>query len=369
MELNIARKNSIKHLRKILILIVVICTTLVLGNFSSANAAIKFESSDAQIKKTYNTDFEPLIFGKLFGIGGFKYYSEFKKITVQLEKDVENYNNEKFPYQKLIQKIIAGNKRIDIGTDFINEVIKNNNRLDYYDLYIKLAKEKGYIVTDYYDYLTNYKDTNKKVLILRHDIDIANEGTRYMMEIEKKNNVKATYYFRWKTFDNPLIQELHREGFEIGLHYETIAQYCINNHKYTIDANDIKICRGLLKEEIKKFKQLTGIDIKTISSHGNPVNKKIGIPNYVLLLGEKYSDFGIVGETYDENIVRNYIKSYICDGELIKNDGFSYSTNPIDSILADDKVIEFLSHPNHWNYDRYKRAKLFIEVKNGIVFK
>ena len=369
MKLNIINKKSKDHSRKISILIVLICTVLVLGNLNIANAAIKYESSEDQIKKTYRTDYEPFIFNKLFGIGNFKYYFDFKKISAQLEDNAKNYNHEKFPYQKLVKEIIDGNKRVDIGSNFINDVIKNNNRLDYYDLYIKLAKEKGYIVTDYYDYLMNYKNTDKKVLILRHDIDIANEGTKYMMEIEKKNNVKATYYFRWSSFDNPLIQELHKEGFEVGLHYETIAEYCRRNNKYTINAEDINICRGLLKEEITKFKKMTGIDIKTISSHGNPINKEIGIPNYGLLLGQKYSDFGIVDETYDENILRKYVKSYICDSELTKNDGFSYHTNVVDSILSGDKVIEFLSHPNHWNIDKYKRAKFFIEVKNGVKFK
>lgn len=366
MGINIHRKIPENHLVKILIFIVIIYITLSLQNFYTASAAIKFKSSDAQIMKLYRTDSEPLIFNKLFGIGHYNLFSEFKSVAATLEKDVGNYNNENFPYTKLIDEIIAGNKRIDVGNEFINEVIKNNNRLDYYDLYIKLAKAKGYIVTDYEDYLTNYKDKDVKVLILRHDIDIVSDGTKYMLEIEKKNNVKATYYFRWSTFNNPLIQEIHNAGFEVGLHYETLALYCISNDKYNIGPADIAKCKPLLIEEIKKFKRLTGIDIKTISSHGNPINKRIGIPNYVILLGQKYSDFGIIGETYDENIIRKYINSYICDAEITKNDGFSYSKNPIDSILANDKVIEFLSHPNHWNLDRYKRAKLFIEVKNGI---
>lgn len=349
------------------ILIIAILITALCFNLN-ASAFIRYDSSQSQITKTYGTDSVPVIFQKLFGNGNNKYYAEFKKTAAELEKKQQTYNNADFPYKKLLDEIITGNKRVDIGSAFINDVITNNNRLDYYDLYIKLAKQKGYIVTSYYDYLTNYKDTDKKVLILRHDIDIVNDATKYMMEIEKSNNVKATYYFRWSTFNKPLIEEIYKEGFEIGLHYETLALYCIKNNKYTIGPSDIEKCKVLLKEEIIKFKQETGIDIKTIASHGNPVNKKIGIPNYVILLGEKYSDFGIIGETYDENIIRNYIKSYICDGELIKNDGFSYETNPIQSILANDRVIEFLSHPNHWNYDMYKRSHLYIEEKNGIIF-
>lgn len=292
-------------------------------------------------------------------------YETFTNTVLLLDKDAEKYDNSKFPCTKMLRTIVKKRKRVDVGDDYISDVLKNNNRLDYYDLYIKLAKKKGYIVTDYCDYLTNYKDTNQKVLILRHDIDVTDTATQQMFEIEKKNNVKATYYFRWSTFDKELIQEISKEGFEVGLHYETIATYCIQNENYNIDNEDIEKCREILKNEIKKFKEESGVNIQTISSHGNPVNKSIKMPNWVLFNDQNYKDYGIVGETYDKDIINHYISSYICDGELTKNGGFSYRTNPINSIIKNDRVIEFLSHPNHWNFDVYKRSALYIKLQNN----
>lgn len=326
---------------------------------------INAKASTVPTQNPNNTE-EPLlkVYQKIYGNSKFSSYYDFVNAVSSIKKDQKEYDSSKFPFEKLVEEI-NGNKRVDVGDDFMNDMIKYNNRLDYYDLYIKLAKEKGYIVTSYIDYLTNYKDTDKKVLILRHDIDVADDATQKMIDIEKNNNVKATYYFRWETFDKALIKEVESAGFEVGLHYETIATYCIKNKKYKIDNTDLAKCRELLKEEIKQFKEKSGIDIKTIASHGNPVNKKINIPNCVLLKGQKYKDFGIVSETYDDDILNNYVKSYICDGEIVNNFGYSYDTNPIDSIMKGDKVIEFLSHPNHWNYNVYERAELYLNNKKS----
>lgn len=186
-----------------------------------------------------------------------------------------------------------------------------------------------------------------------------------MFEIEKKNNVKATYYFRWTTFDKDLIKEISEQGLEVGLHYETIATYCIENEQEELKQKDIIKCREILKDEIKKFKEKSGVNIETISSHGNLVNRTIGIPNNALFYGQNYKDYGIIGETYDRNIRRYKIKSYICDGEISRKYGFSYLANPIDSILKADRVIEFLSHPNHWDYDLSYRAKMYMKMEAG----
>lgn len=288
-----------------------------------------------------------------------------KKIADLLKIKQTSYDKDTFPYKKLIEEIVKDNRRVDKSGDFIKQVVDVNNRLDYYDLYIKLAKLEGYVVTSYSDYLKNYINTDKKVLILRHDIDTKSEATQYMFDIEKKNNVKATYYFRWETFDKNLIKEISDQGFEVGLHYETIATYCIDNKQRVITQEDIIKCREILKKEIKEFKEKSGVNIETISSHGNPVNKEIGIPNNVLLIGQNYKDYGIIGETYDKYIMKNKIKSYICDGEIVQNYGFSYPANPIDSILRSDRVIEFLSHPNHWYYSINSRVKMYMELEEG----
>lgn len=287
------------------------------------------------------------------------------------EKKIEDMDKrsklDDIDFEKRLGALLNGSKRIDTGDRFVKEIINDNDRMKFYDLYIKLAKEKGYIVTSYIDYLQNYMDTDKKVLILRHDIDEKSDGTKMMFDIEKNEGVKATYYFRWKTFDLNLIKQIAAAGFEVGLHYETIATYCIEHHTRKIGPDEIVKCRELLKQEIKDFKKKSGIDIQTIASHGNPVNREINIPNNTLLIGEKYSDYGILSETYDPIILKEYVKSYICDNDLLIKDGFAYNANPIESVMQNAKVIEFLSHPSHWYYTVYQRAKMYLEMEDSSV--
>jgi hypothetical protein len=272
-----------------------------------------------------------------------------------LINSAKDFTVKDFKENSKIESILMSKKRVDVGPSFLNDVLKHNDRLDYYDLYLKLAKDEGYIITSYSDYIENYKNTNQKVLILRHDIDETNAGDREIFEVEKRNHVKATYYFRWSTFDKSFIDDLNAAGFEVGLHYETIATYCDKYNIKTLTKDDINKCREILKQEIIDFKNKSGINIKTVSSHGAETNIRLKIPNKILFYGQNYADYGIISETYDKDIIKNYITAYICDEHLYKNFGFEYSENPIHAIMNGDKVIEFLAHPNHWNFSPTER--------------
>ncbi|MDU1323059.1 MAG: hypothetical protein E6931_16360 [Clostridium botulinum] len=258
----------------------------------------------------------------------------------------------------------SSKKRIDTGISFIFKNIFLNNRFDYYDYYIKLAKERGYVVTSFIDYLENYKGTNKKVLILRHDIDWNSINTKLMFEIEKNNNVKATYYFRWCTMDYDIIKEMNESGFEVGLHYETLATYCLENNITELSDDTIKVCREKLKDEIRKFKNNTNVDMKTMANHGHPKNVELGASNNILLENEVYKDYGIICEAYDKEFYKHVI-THIMDNDVMYNFGFSYKSNPIDAINNNDKLIVFLAHPHHWKFNLKNRIKIIIKLIIG----
>ena len=327
--------------------------------FSNQTKSIKAKAE----KEDSNESFVKKVFEELFEDSD-QVNKNQESVQAFIENKQKEYDSSKFPYQEYINSIIKNKKRMDTGLNFVDNVALYNNRLDYYDLYIKLALKEGYIVTDYEDYLKNYKNTDKKVLILRHDMDASSDGVEKMFQIEKDNGVKATYYFRWCTYDQKLINEIHAAGFEVGLHYETLATYCLKDKKTHVDQEDISACRQILKEEIKEFKKRSGIDIKTISAHGTPTNHEIGVMNNVLMDGQNYNDYGIIGETYNKNVMRYDIKSYICDNDILYKYGFSYKSNPIDSIMSGARVIEFLSHPHHWYYDINSRAKIYSIIRN-----
>lgn len=261
---------------------------------------------------------------------------------------------------KITLNLIEKKARIDKGYLFLLKVIIFNNRLKYYEAYLRLAKEKGYNIVSYIEYLEKYKDSSSNVLILRHDIDNHTFNVRSMFEIEKSVNAKASYYFRWNTFDKQLMQEIHNAGFEVGLHYETLGKYCDENNINKVDEEVINRCKELLKEEIKLFKERSEIDIKTTANHGHPKNCELRISNNVLLEDQNYEEFGIVSETYDKDFYRT-VTTHIMDTDISINCGFAYASNPIESILNNDKVIVFLSHPEHWRFSVSKKIKLLMK--------
>ena len=80
------------------------------------------------------------------------------------------------------------------------------NRYGVYDDLINKLLENGYQFIRISEYKKLY-DSGKHVII-RHDIDSDVKIARKMFEIEKKYNVKSTFYFREKTLDDNLIKDI-----------------------------------------------------------------------------------------------------------------------------------------------------------------
>ncbi|MGI6776580.1 MAG: hypothetical protein ACOX7R_00700 [Acetivibrionales bacterium] len=264
-----------------------------------------------------------------------------------------------------IEKILKTGKRMDKGLYFLLEQVLIGGRLDYYELYIKLALEKGYIITSYIDYLENYRGTGRKVMILRHDIDSFSKCSRQMFDIERSYGVKSTWYFRWCTLDKQLIADMVKDGFEVGLHYETLAEYCTATGVNRVTWEDIKKCREILKKEIRLFKEITGIDIKTAASHGHRRNSELQVSNNVLLESQDYRDYGIVSEAYDREFYEKYVDVHIMDTNVLNNYGFAYRTNPIECIMDGQKLIVFLAHPDNWESSFFLSVKMLIKLIIG----
>jgi hypothetical protein len=185
-----------------------------------------------------------------------------------------------------------------------------------------------------------------------------------MFTIEKKYKVKATYYFRWVTFDEEFIDQLINSDFEVGLHYETLSAYCTQNNIQSVDKEVISLCQERLKHEIKIFSGKVGVKVKTVSSHGTSKNKELGISNNVLLESANYEDFDISCAAYDRKLYCK-VKAHIMDADILENFGFSYPERPLSCIEEGKSVIVFLSHPVYWYYNPLRRAKRLIKFLMG----
>ena len=238
----------------------------------------------------------------------------------------------------------------------IYKKLAQKSRLDIYKGILQLALDKGYRVCSIYDWYRS--DKHEKVLVLRHDVDIDVEGARKMFEVERHLGVSSTYYFRNTTKNHSLIKKMQSNGFEVGLHYETIADYCkIKGIKSVDDAGNINYrrCALILEEEIENWKNEYG-DLKSICAHGDKRNRILHIPNRILFDDVIRSKTSVFVDACDKDLMEQ-VDVYISDTSVVNNHRWKYGVSPIEAINRDDKTIMLLTHPTHWNYNFLKGIK------------
>jgi hypothetical protein len=182
-----------------------------------------------------------------------------------------------------------------------------------------------------------------------------------MFKIESELKMSSTFYFRWKTMNREIMEDIHSRGFEVSLHYETLATYCKKHHikeaKKITDAI-MKICFDELQDEIKKFRTQFW-DIQTIASHGDKRNRILGIPNQVILKYGNRADLNIQFEAYDPEITKIF-DAYISDSSITNNFNWKYGLTPQEAIHSRLNTICLLTHPEHWNFNFKKNMRTII---------
>lgn len=232
------------------------------------------------------------------------------------------------------------------------------SRLKEYEKIIKLAIEKKYThitLKDYYTKLINNELGKKKYFIHRHDIDTDIRTTKKIFEIEKKYNIKASYYFRLSTITPELMQNIENFGSEASYHFEEIASYC-KKHKITTKKKAIDNIEKIKNDFIINFKELEsnlGYKFKTVASHGDFVNRKLKLINNELTndLNLRKS-LGINCEAYD-SILHDSFDAYISDKPYPKY----YSPENIFDVIGKAEVICMLTHPRQWETNFWINTK------------
>jgi len=244
--------------------------------------------------------------------------------------------------------------------NIINKLFQPS-RLEEYSSLLDFAISNGYLLTSLADWYENKFYPGRKVIVLRHDVDFNPEGAYKMFLIEKERNIKSTYYFRWSTAREKIIRAISSVGFEVSLHYETLATYCRKYKIYQaglVSEEVIKDCRSILSKEVMDFEFKFG-KIRTLSSHGEIWNMKVGIPNHILIDPLFYKELGIYFETYDQNVLSKFDK-YISDSSIKTNHEWQYGLTPTEAINNQIKCICLLTHPHHWDYCLMQNIKMLL---------
>lgn len=244
------------------------------------------------------------------------------------------------------------------------------SRLNDYQNMLELALNNGYIITSLSDWYENDFYSGKKVLVLRHDVDLLPSTAYRMFLIEKKLGVKSTFYFRWFTANQGIIKEIINEGFEVSLHFETLATFCKKNRIFKQEkiTNEVILnCIVNLKNEIKTFQERFG-KIKTLCSHGDKRNRMIGISNHRIIDNISREELGIYFETYDKEIISKF-DVYASDSSINENHIWKYGTSPREAINSGIQSICILTHPHHWHYNlKINILRIVLEIKDNITF-
>jgi hypothetical protein len=223
-------------------------------------------------------------------------------------------------------------------------------RLKEYVRLIVDAVKNGYehiTIPDFYNIVKNNTlNSQKKYFIHRHDIDSDTTTARSFWEIEKKYNIKTSFYFRLSTLDIGLMREIHQYGSEVGYHYEELAQYC-KDHSIKSPEEAKKHFAAIIdifKRNFKSVESKTGFKIRTIASHGDFVNRKLNLTNFAFITDKLMQELNIDFECYNELLLKNY-------GTILSDlhyPAYYRPRNPFDCIKEGHKVIYLLSHPRHW---------------------
>ncbi|ELY56414.1 hypothetical protein [Natronococcus jeotgali] len=219
-----------------------------------------------------------------------------------------------------------------------------------YEELLQASLEAGYEHLTVREYIGR-KKLPEKFIIHRHDVDRKPENALAMAQIEARNGISSTYYFRTieKTFRLDLIPEIEKLGHEIGYHYEDMDRA----------DGDVDLAHQSFEAELARMRAIANID--TVCMHGNPLTRYDNrdmwanrSPSEYGLLGEAYISMDFVDVTYFSDTGRTWV-----DGDLKVKDhpvGESQKniqvedTNELIRIINDGEIhrLCLLSHPNRW---------------------
>jgi hypothetical protein len=225
-------------------------------------------------------------------------------------------------------------------------MVKQNGafREDYYRGMLIKAKELGFAFQTFSEYLDN---PSKKVIMIRHDIDVSLEWALELAQIEYDLGICSTYFVRvhstrYNLFDQHNYRRLHKlknMGFEIGVHQE-VCNFCNTRDEAIL----------LLKREKTVVESILGCHIRGVATH-IPKSSLLKITQEVL--EETLFDYTPGGEIFNEGAI--FVSDSNCHWKQ-----YSFER----AILLSDKVLANI-HPVWWLGKVENQLELIQFLKEG----
>ncbi|HEX8926834.1 MAG TPA: hypothetical protein VF786_13635 [Terriglobales bacterium] len=198
-------------------------------------------------------------------------------------------------------------------------------------------------------------NTNGLQIVLRHDIDTDARTARRMWRLERSLGIASTYYFRLCTAEVPLMREIDASGCEASYHYEELASYAKQTglrRREVLEA--LPSIRALFRRNLLLLRQRTGLAMRTVASHGDFVNRKLGLNNTILLTDEALRrELDIHCDAYDAD--------FLCHIAARASDAMSpvewNFNNPYLLLQRRASPLLLLIHPRQWHADAWTNLR------------
>jgi hypothetical protein len=224
------------------------------------------------------------------------------------------------------------------------------SRLGEYRRLLESALTAGYeiaSVEQYWSSTTKTLDPASRILILRHDIDTDPRTAGLMWAIERSLGVGGSHFFRLSTLDMGLMHSISEGGGRASYHYEELATLARERRPRTREQAIALIpeAQARFTSNLQKLRTRTGLAMDVVASHGDFLNRKLGVNNWAILADrELRAELGIRLETYDEDFLAT-VSSYHRDAPPPAP---WMHADPFEAIDRREPVMYVLIHPRPW---------------------
>jgi hypothetical protein len=229
------------------------------------------------------------------------------------------------------------------------------SRLDQFREFLVTAQAAGYrtvSVTHFWDLIQAgpLESDHQPILILRHDVDTDPTTARAMWEIERSVGAEGSYYFRLSTVDLDLMRSIGESGSEASYHFEELAAVIKRRRLRDRDAIMAAVpeARERFRRNLSRLRRATGLPMRSVASHGDFVNRKARLPNWLILIDRQFrAEVGVEFETYDDDFMSRVSSRHTDAGPPV----YWTPESPAEAIARRDPVIYTLTHPRQWQVD------------------
>jgi hypothetical protein len=234
------------------------------------------------------------------------------------------------------------------------------SRLDLYQALLESALAAGFRVIgleETWRLIENQAlDPAQRYLVLRHDVDTDPRTAAAMWAIDRRLGIASSYYFRLSTLEPALMAEIAAGGGEASYHYEELATVAKRRGLRTRAEAEACVPEAMARfaENLAAVRSMTGLPMRVVASHGDFVNRRLGIPNWVILDDAAFRrETRVDLEAYDRALL-DRLPAHLSD---VPHPRYWVPTDPAESLRAGVSPILVLVHPRHWRVDRIVNAR------------